>query len=234
MTKQTRFAIAGFVAAMLWAVPAAAQTAEEIAEKEAKAKAYEAQAKKDPTQQPKMKEAKLQVQPPATPFRARTADQIVDPTMPGPHHARLAKLAGEWNVSARVWIDPNRPPVESTGSVTNEMILGGRFLWSHYDGQMAGQPFQGIGIDGYDNVKQKHTSQWMDSAGTMVSQYEGGCGYDGNTITVFTSFDDPLTGAPKRLRGVTKILGDDKYTYESAAEVDGEYVKTMEAVFTRK
>jgi hypothetical protein len=233
VTKPIRFAIAALVAAVLFAAPAVAQTAEELAEKEAKAKAYEAQAKKDPTKK-KMKDVRLTPAARPTQIRARTAEQMKDPSTPGAHHEHLKMMAGEWNVRTKLWLDPNRPPMESTGTVSSEMVLGGRFLKSEFDGQMLGQPFQGLGIDGYDNVKEQHLSQWMDSAGTMVSVYEGNCSDNGKVITVFTSFNDPLTGAEKKLRGVTTVIDDGKYTYESSEEVGGEYVKTMEAVFTRK
>ena len=35
---------------------------------------------------------------------------------PGEPHKQLASMAGSWNTKTKSWMEPNKPPVESTGS----------------------------------------------------------------------------------------------------------------------
>ena len=69
--------------------------------------------------------------------------------------------------------DPNAPPMETSGSTETEMILGGRFLVDHTTGEFNGQKFEGMGISGYDNIKQKYISVWLDTMGTGMMTAEG-------------------------------------------------------------
>ena len=84
---------------------------------------------------------------------------------PGEPHKLLASMAGSWNTKTKSWMEPNKPPTESIGSCEQKMLLGGRFLQQECTGDMMGQPFTGIGVNGYDNHAKKYVSTWMDSMG---------------------------------------------------------------------
>ena len=84
---------------------------------------------------------------------------------PGEPHKLLASMAGSWNTKTKSWMEPNKPPTESIGSCEQKMLLGGRFLQQECTGDMMGQPFTGIGVNGYDNHTRKYVSTWMDSMG---------------------------------------------------------------------
>ena len=38
---------------------------------------------------------------------------------------------------------------------------------------MMGQPFSGVGIDGYDNLRKKYVTTWIDTMGTGIFSMEG-------------------------------------------------------------
>lgn len=57
---------------------------------------------------------------------------------PGPEHALLTRLAGTWDATMKSWMDPAQPPMVSTGSSEQQMVLGGRFLRQEYTGEMMG------------------------------------------------------------------------------------------------
>jgi len=61
---------------------------------------------------------------------------------PGDGHRFLRQLAGSWEASTKLWMEPGAPPMESTGSSVNERIMGGRFLKSDY----TGEPFKTMEI----------------------------------------------------------------------------------------
>ena len=62
---------------------------------------------------------------------------------PGEPHKLFATLAGNWTTTTKEWMEPGKPPTESTGTAEMKMLLDGRFLYQEYNGQMMGQPFSG-------------------------------------------------------------------------------------------
>jgi hypothetical protein len=61
---------------------------------------------------------------------ARTMEQLVMLSTPGEKHETLTALSGTWYYTAKFWDGNNAEPHVSSGSIANEMILGGRFLLS--------------------------------------------------------------------------------------------------------
>jgi hypothetical protein len=153
---------------------------------------------------------------------------------PGEPHNQFASLAGSWTTKTKEWMEPNKPPTESTGSCEQKMLLDGRFLHQECTGEMMGQPFNGIGVMGYDNHTKKYVSTWMDSMGTGIFLMEGTASADGKTITQKGSYNDPIEG-PMKLRGVTKIVDDNTEIFEMYSTGEkGKEAKMMEITYTRK
>ena len=82
---------------------------------------------------------------------------------PGEPHKVLANLEGSWTTRSRGWMDADKPPVESTGTCEQKLILDGHYLQQVYTGDMMGQPFTGINLLGFDNQAGKYESVWLDS-----------------------------------------------------------------------
>ena len=150
---------------------------------------------------------------------------------PSKEHEFLERLVGTWNAKTRFWMVPDAPPIENAGVSTNAMILGGRFLQSRFVGEMFG-PFEGIGIDGFDRLKQKYVTLWMDNKGTTIMQFEGEV--QGNARTLRSELVGP-EGQRSTMKWVTTIVGQDEHKSEGyEAQAGGEFRKTMEIVFTRQ
>jgi hypothetical protein len=75
---------------------------------------------------------------------------------PGPQHQMLADTAGEWTFTIKSWMDPEAEPMVSEGTAHRTMELGGRVVEEVVESSMMGQPFEGIGRTGYDNL----TGEW--------------------------------------------------------------------------
>ncbi|MGZ8952414.1 MAG: DUF1579 domain-containing protein, partial [Methylobacter sp.] len=103
---------------------------------------------------------------------------------PGEQHKQLASFAGSWTTKTKEWMEPNKPPVESTGSAEMKILLDGRFLQQELTGQMMGQPFSGIEITAYDNLLKRYVTSWMSTMGTGIFTMEGTASTDGKTITL--------------------------------------------------
>ena len=153
---------------------------------------------------------------------------------PGAAHQMLAGQAGSWKTSTRTWMEPGQPPMESKGTSEQKMILGGRYLQQEFRADMMGTVFNGIGITGYDNHKQRYVSTWIDSMSTGIFFFEGSAGPDGKTITQTALHDDPVSG-PTKWRSVTKIIDSDTHIFEMfITDKSDKEQKMMEITYTRK
>lgn len=153
---------------------------------------------------------------------------------PGKEHNVLKFMAGTWDARVRTWMEPDHPPMETTGISERKMIFDGRFLYGTFSGSMMGNAFDGIGIDGYDNATDKYVSVWLDSTGTSILFFEGTASPDGKTITQANSHFDPVLG-PMKWRSVNTIVDDDVHVFEMfSAAGDGPETRRMEITYTRR
>ena len=131
-------------------------------------------------------------------------------------------------------MEPDKPPMEGTGTCEQKMLLGGRYLQQEYTGEMMGSAFTGINLLGYNNYTKKYVSTWIDSMSTGIYYFVGTAGADGKTITQESSYDDPVRG-PMVWRSVTRIVDDNKMEYEMyLIPKEGKEEKMMEMTVTRK
>ena len=154
---------------------------------------------------------------------------------PGPEHAKLNPLAGSFTSNVKMWMAPAAPPSESTGTTENRWILGNRFLEQIHHGDMMGQPFEGRGITGYDNVQKKYIGTWIDSMGTGMMTSTGTASADGKTFTFNAQMWDPTTGKIAKAREVLTIDSNDKHRFEmwtTDPKTKKEF-KTLEIVYNR-
>ena len=153
---------------------------------------------------------------------------------PGEPHKLFSTLAGSWTTTTKEWMEPGKPPTESTGTAEMKMVLDGRFLYEEYNGQMMGQPFSGIAIDAYDNLTKKYVTVWIDSMGTGVFTIEGTASADGKTITMKGSHPEP-DGGKMTHRAVWKIVDNNNQTFDMyGAHKGGKETKVLEIAYTRK
>jgi hypothetical protein len=185
------------------------------------------------------KPAKAQLKPAPAPAVAPSQDEVAKAwtayMTPGEPHARLAKLAGKWTAKTKAWMDPAKPPEETTGSCEFRMVLGGRYLEQRFEGTMMGQPFSGIGYTGYDNVKKKYEAYWIDSAGTGMMVMSGTPDKSGTKTTYTGSMLDPISGKPVAVRSVDTEVDADHLLFEMwTSGPDGKMAKSLEMTYTRK
>jgi hypothetical protein len=160
-----------------------------------------------------------------------TYKRLATPSEP---HKQLASLAGSWTTQTKSWMEPGKPPMESTGACEEKILLDGRFLQQECTGQMMGQPFTGIGTTGYDNFTKKYVTTWIDSMGTGIFFMDGTASADGKTITLKGSHADPMEGTMKH-RAVWKLVDANTQIFEMyGAHGHGKEMKMMEITYTRK
>ena len=152
---------------------------------------------------------------------------------PGPEHEILKSWAGNWKVVSKSWMAPGEPQV-GEGTAVRTMVLGGRYLQDEYKANFMDQPFEGMGITGYDQYKKEYVSFWIDTMGTGFLIARGKMDAAGKVLTLTATYDDPATGEKKSLKEITRILDANKQVLEMWESRGGKEVKSMELTYTRE
>lgn len=168
--------------------------------------------------------------------------QMMELGKPGENHKLIAPLVGDWTYTVKMWMDPSAPPTESKGTSTRKMVMDGRFYIADAkgtfqmpgpDGKMKDFSFTGMSIEGYDNVKKKFVSTWIDNMGTMILMSEGN--YDAASKTFTYNADcEMMPGMPMKIREVIKVVDNDHHVFEWYENRGAGEAKTMEISYTRK
>lgn len=137
-------------------------------------------------------------------------------------------MAGEWNITAKFWMEPGGEPEVSQGTCESRMTLGGRQLVSRVKMQMelAGEQidFHGFGMMGYDKITKQFQSVWADTMGSG-QMVQTGTMEDG-LITV-TGVSHTFMG-DSTVKNIYKFVdgGFDLEFWESGEMTGGQVVKT--------
>lgn len=152
---------------------------------------------------------------------------------PGENHKVLNALVGNWDYAMKWWMAPESEPAMSKGTNEIKWILGGRFLQDWTKGTSMGQPFEGMGLTGFDNGKKKYQATWIDNMGTGILTSESTYDPVKKIFTEHGRFTDP-TGEIS-FRGKIKLIDNDHYVYEMYTPgKDGKEFRMLEISYTRK
>lgn len=152
---------------------------------------------------------------------------------PGPEHKQLAKMAGKWKLKVTSWMAPGAPSTTSDATAEYRPILGGRFLEQEVHGDMGGQPFEGRGLEGYDNIAKEYFGTWVDSMTTGPMVLKGKC--TGKKCSFKGKVSDAMAGKPVAVSTAMTAKDDDNMVWEMIAPgADGKPFKVMEIVYTRQ
>lgn len=154
----------------------------------------------------------------------------------GPEHKRLEMLVGTWNAKVRDY-EPGKPPVESSGTMVRTMIFGGRYLKEDFKASIAGSPFQGMGLIGYDSMSRRYVSVWLDSSSTDMLISFGGAYNDATKTFTYESEQVDPDGRRVKARDVLRILSNDEHIFEmhrGGTQAGAKEFKILDIRFTRK
>jgi Protein of unknown function (DUF1579) len=170
----------------------------------------------------------------AAPFDEKVAMEAMQKAAtPGEEHKKLESVVGTFDAKITMWMDPSKPPEESTGTSENTWVLGNRYVQFQYQGTFMGQPFSGIGYQGYNNVTKKYEGTWMDTASTGMMNSTGTM--TGNVMKTTSSMADPMSGKVMKFTSKLTVADNDHHTMEMwGPGPDGKVYKMMEIQYTRK
>jgi hypothetical protein len=172
--------------------------------------------------------------PEMTPEQKAEMEAYMKAGTPGAPHQAMAATVGTYEVKAKSWDAPGKPPREEMGTATRTMALDGRVLVEEFKGTMMGMPFTGHGMRGYDNVTGKYWSTWTDSMSTGIMVSEGTC--DAKETCSFTgSWNDPIKKGPVKARMTSRWASPTSEVFEMYGPGrDGKEFKMMELTYTKK
>jgi hypothetical protein len=150
---------------------------------------------------------------------------------PGEQHKNLNFFVGDWKTQNTMWMEGSETKTEGTAHM--EWAMDGRYVISKHSGNFMGMPFQGMGIDGYDNINARYFSIWIDNMSTSYMTSDGTASADGKTFTYKGSMKDPA-GKMVHHRMVSTVTGPDSFKFEMFMSPDNaKEEKAMEILYTR-
>lgn len=152
--------------------------------------------------------------------------------MPNEHHEALERMAGTWDVTVKMWMDPSGEPMESKATSTHEMVMDGRFIRYEVEGDFMGDTFRGFGLTGYNNVTGEYEAMWIDNHSSAIYRFAGKM--KGDELVMHAEHKDPVTGEMVKSRSVMRFVSDDHIVEEAFETREGKESKTMEIVYHRK
>ena len=168
---------------------------------------------------------------------------MMEMAKPGENHKILQDGAGSWTYTVKMWMSPDAPAMESSGTSVARSVFDGRYLITEHtgkmqmpggaDGKMQDMEFKGMATEGYDNAKKKFVSSWIDNMGTGLMYMEGT--YDPATKTLTYQGEYQMMPDTKtKVRETIKFTDKNHRTFEFFEDRGGKEVKTMELNYTRK
>ena len=161
-------------------------------------------------------------------------EQWAKMSSPSENHKVLEAFTGKWDYTMKMWMKADSQPQESKGTSDNHWMYEGRFLVQDTKGEAMGKPFEGMGIIGYDNMREEYNFGWIDNMSTSMMVATGQYDPATKTLTESGTFACPMTGEKNRaMRSVWKIIDADHHSYEMYSTSEGQEFKMMEIMYTR-
>jgi hypothetical protein len=150
---------------------------------------------------------------------------------PGPEHAVLARRVGSWDVAVRSWSAPGATPRESAGRSEWQALLGGRYFEERFEVSSASGTYRAVGVAGFDKIRKRYVSTWIDDSGTAILHSEGSADPTGEVLTFTSDSPDPVAGTIGTIRTVETEVDERTWTME-AYRTDADGREYRSAVFT--
>lgn len=176
----------------------------------------------------------------AKPASAHTND---DPFMakmiaygtPGAEHKIFEAKVGKWTDKVTIWMTPGAPAMTGNGTSEYKLVFDGRYIHGTTKGDFDGQPFEGMCALGFDNMKKKYISAWVDNMSTGIMTGEGT--YDAATKTFTFTGEGPnfMSDSFQPVKSTEKMTDANTFVGEMWATdtKTGKMFKTMEITSTR-
>lgn len=154
---------------------------------------------------------------------------------PGAPQKMLLEFVGKWKVESKMWPMPGTEPIVSSATSEVTSWWDGRYVIEKFKGMTISGPMEGFSITGFDNLKRKYFTIWMDNGSTGVMISEGTADAGGKVITFFGEMPDPPSKSFKKARMVlTTVDKKTRHLEMFTPGPGGKKFKSMEMIYTRQ
>ncbi|MEL1255556.1 DUF1579 domain-containing protein [Flavobacterium sp. DGU38] len=153
---------------------------------------------------------------------------------PGDAHKLMAEEVGTWNCDMTFWSQPNGKAEKAASTANIQMVLGGRYQETSYQGNIMGQPFEGKSTLAYNNASEEYTTTFIDNMGTGMVVAMGKYDEKTKSIELKGEMVNPVNGKKTPYREVYNIIDSNTRKIEMYDVKNGSEYKSMEIVMTRK
>ncbi len=160
-------------------------------------------------------------------------DQPCKMPEPTPNHTRMMESVGIWDVKAKHFMEPGKPPMETT-AVETITAVGGFWTVSRYESNIMGAPFVGQATMGYDPEKKVHVSTWVDSMSPMMMRFEGNYDAAGKVITMKAKGPSMMGPGTADWRSVMEHQDKNHLLFKMFVTMPHGEVQIMENAYTRR
>ena len=162
-------------------------------------------------------------------------EQVILRGKPTDAHKILDSYLGTWSCKVRTRSSPEEEFQFSMGTSEMKLVMGGRFLKQMFNGDWAGQIFEGEGLLGYDQIRQEYQLIWIDNFSTGLMSGTGSYDKGAKSLKFSGTYSSPFTGESARaFRSEWKVLNQ-KSTVYTTYEMgpSGKEFQAMEIVYSR-
>lgn len=149
------------------------------------------------------------------PLTVEAVKKMTKDAAPSDMHMKIFSMLGTWDYTVTYKTAADAEPQVSTGKISNEIVLGERFLSSKASGVMNvgghQMPYEGEGLIGYNNIEGKYTSVWADTLGTDIMTGEGVFDEKTNAIVIEGQFTPPLVNQKVKFREEIEFTDSDTH-----------------------
>jgi hypothetical protein len=152
---------------------------------------------------------------------------------PSSEHELFKKYEGSWDCTGEFWMAPGTEPMTSTMSSNYSTMYDGRYLFLEVSGNVMGEDFMGGGVSGFDRMKGKYVSCWIDNMSTAIMTSEGA--KDGDKLVYKGMMPDVMSGKYVESKSVEYFKDDNTLIMEMYGPgPDGKMFMNMRLTCTRK
>jgi Protein of unknown function (DUF1579) len=160
------------------------------------------------------------------------AMETLKPTI---EHNWLLQLIGDWTFESECNMEPEQPPIKSTGKQTTRSLGA---LWTLGEMEHAGtdgQTHRSILTLGYDESKQRFVGSFVTSCMTHLWPYDGQLDSARKVLTLDSEGPSFASdGTMAKYQDIVEIVDNDKYLLKSQLQnADGSWVPFMIATYNR-
>lgn len=148
-----------------------------------------------------------------------------------PHIKPLRENVGKWDMEMNHYMC-GPEPTQAKGVETVSMF-GDFWLVADVESEVMGQPFRGHCVTGYDMVRKKYVSTWVDTMAPYGMFFEGEL--KGGVLTLECTMADPMMGgAEARYVIVDRWTGPDTREWSMVQHSAAGEMKMMDTKYSRR